>query len=148
AGRAEPTSARRSFGCGPRSAVPWPEAPTKSGVLPTTFRARPFLSDPWMACSHDSATLRPVQSGLTQLCLDASRRDLGSARQVDDLALVFEEVEFPFPIIAHDEGVDVVLVDVGRLLLPVVFGNDEIDVADRLEHVLAFFEGEVRLLAF
>src|SRR5699024_5898917 len=102
-----------------------------SGVSPKTFRARPFLSDLWVVFSHDSAKLTPVQSGLTQLCLDASGRDLGSARQVDDLALVLEEVEFPFPIIAHDECVDVVFIDVGRLLLPVVFGDDEIDVADR-----------------
>src|SRR5699024_12189881 len=109
-----------------------------SDVSPKTFRARPFLSDLWVVSSHDSAKLRPVQSGLTQLCLDASRRDLGSARQVDDLALILEEVEFPFPIIAHDEGVDVVLVDIGRLLLPVVFGNGESDVAERSEQVLVF----------
>lgn len=67
--------------------------------------------------------------------------------EVDDLALVFEEVELAFPVVAHYERVDVVLVDISRLLLPVVFRNDEVDVADRLEHVLALFVAEVRLLA-
>src|SRR5699024_11054089 len=99
-----------------------------------------------MMSSNDSAKFAPLLSGLAQLALDPRGRDLGSARQIDDLALVLEEVELAFPIVTHHKGFDVVLLHVSRLLFPVVFRNDEVNVADGLEHVLALFIGEVRFL--
>ena len=41
------------------------------------------------------------------------------------------------PVVAHDEHVHVVFVHVGDLLVPALLRDDEVDIADRLEHPLA-----------
>jgi hypothetical protein len=56
--------------------------------------------------------------------------DFRSAFQINDFALFLEKVEFTLPVITHDKCVDAEFLDVGLLLFPVFFGNDQIYVAD------------------
>ena len=87
-------------------------------------------------------------TGPAKILLHLSRRDLRSARQIHRLApLLLEEIELALPVIPDHEGVDVILVDVGALLSPVLLGNNQVNVTNRLKKLLSLLIGEVTLLA-
>ena len=71
-----------------------------------------------------------------QIFLHLAGGDLRRAREVDDLAaLLLQEVELALPVVADDEGVRVVFVNVGLLLAPALLRDDQVDVADGLEQL-------------
>lgn len=75
--------------------------------------------------------------------------DLGSAGEVDDLTEILQVLEAiaALPIGALHDRIDVILAHILRLLLPARLGNDEVNIADGLEQLLALLVGEVTLLA-
>lgn len=48
-----------------------------------------------------------------------------------------EEIELALPVIPDHEGVDMIPVDVGALLGPVLFGNNQVNVTNRLKKLLS-----------
>ena len=85
----------------------------------------------------------------SEVALDLRGGDLGSTGEVDNLAEVLQVLEAiaALPIGAHHDRVDVILAHILRLLLPARLGNDEVNIADGLEQLLALLVGEVALLA-
>lgn len=70
------------------------------------------------------------------------------AGEVDDFAVIFEEVEFVLPIVTHNESVDLVAFDIGDFLFPVFFGDYEINVADGLKDFFSLGVGHNGFFAF
>ena len=89
-----------------------------------------------------------LASLLIQISLDLGGGDFGGAGQIDHFALFLQKVELTLPVVAHDKGVDLVLGHIGLLLLPILLGDDQIHIADGLQHALALLIGEVALLLF
>jgi len=80
----------------------------------------------------------PGAARAPQILLHLAGRDLRRPRQVHDLAaLLLKEVELALPVVTDDEGVHVELVYIGLLLAPALLGDDQVDVADGLERLLA-----------
>ena len=61
---------------------------------------------------YDSKPERALQVLFLQILLDLRGGDLRRAGQIDHFALLLQKVEFPLPIVADDEGVDVILVHI------------------------------------
>jgi len=74
-------------------------------------------------------------------------RNLGGAGQILDGALICQEVELSFPVIANDEHIDVVGRNVGDFLLPRDLGNDQINERNSFQKIFALVVAEVALLA-
>ncbi len=74
--------------------------------------------------------------------------DYFGAGEVNDFAVIFEEVKFVLPIVAHNESVDLVAFYVDDLLFPVFFRNYEIYVADRLKDLFSLGIGHNGFFAF
>ena len=72
--------------------------------------------------------------------------DFRGAGEIDHFALILQEVELAFPVVAHDKDIDVVFFHIGFLLVPVVFGNNQIYIADGLQHGLTLFIGKIAFL--
>lgn len=91
---------------------------------------------------------RSQTAGAAQIPLHLGRGDLRGARQIHHLApLLLEEIEPALPVIPDHEGINVILVDVGALLSPVLLGNNQVNVTNRLKKLLSLLIGEVTLLA-
>ena len=82
-----------------------------------------------------------------QVLFDLGRADFRRARKVYDLySFVLQEVELPFPVITHDEGINVIFMHVAALLIPVFFRDHQIHVADRLQERFSLLIGEIAFL--
>jgi hypothetical protein len=68
--------------------------------------------------------------------------------QVEDFALIFQEVELSRPVATHDEGVHVVLCNVGPLLSPAGFWKYRIHTAQRADNLNSLREVDEGLFAF
>lgn len=81
--------------------------------------------------------------GRAQVGKHDSQRAAGnvlSPRQVEDFALIFQEIEFSRPVTAHDENIYVVQCDVVPLLLPAGFGKRCIHAAQRADDLNSLAE--------
>ena len=74
--------------------------------------------------------------------------DYLGAREVDDFAVILEEVEGALPVVAHNEGIDVVAFDVGDFLFPVLFRDHQIYVADSLNDFFSLGVGHDGFFVF
>src|SRR5699024_1928537 len=59
--------------------------------------------------------------------------------EVNDFTVFFQEVEFTFPVVTHDEYIDIMLLDVFDLLAPVVLRDDFVYILDRFKDRFSVF---------
>src|SRR5690606_6809058 len=60
-------------------------------------------------------------------------RNILGARKVHDITIIFQEVKLPFPLITYGKYVDIVLLDVLKLLFPAVFGDYQVNTIDSFD---------------
>jgi hypothetical protein len=101
---------------------------------------------------NSSAVLRFTKAYLLSLgrkiAFDLGRRDFWGSGKIHDLAALPKEIELAGPIGAHHQAIDVVFLDVVRLLPPVDFRKYKIDVSDSAEHLTPLFKIAIALLSF
>lgn len=69
-------------------------------------------------------------------------------REISHLAVFVEEIELSGPVASHDENIDFVFLYIIWLLLPIVFGNHQVNVADGFYDYLSLFICAVALFVF
>lgn len=74
--------------------------------------------------------------------------DLFGAGEIDHFTVRREKIEFPFPIISHGKDIDVVTADIIDFLIPVLFGDDEIDPFDRTDDFGSLVVGDEGFFPF
>lgn len=136
----------------------------KHPARPKRKRARLIVHDvdmmPEVMClivpsSSTYSNQRPYNRGRLQLnhrpCQDPASSESTKSPECAEIhylaPFLFEEIEPALPVIPDHEGVDVILVDVGALLSPVLLGNNQVNVTNRLKKLLSLLIGEVTLLA-
>ena len=65
-----------------------------------------------------------------QLLFQSRAGDVRRAGKIHDLAEVLEEIKLSFPIVTHDEDVDVVVDDILAFLFPRILEQDFVDVLE------------------
>ena len=105
----------------------------------------PALALIFKKCPRQCALSRLLCAAV-EIVLDLCRRDFRRARQIDHLAVGLQKIKLAGPVIAHDKGVDMVLLNIRDFLFPVFLRYDQIDIADGFYQLLALFIAEVAFL--
>ena len=82
-----------------------------------------------------------------QILLDLSRADLRCAGQVYHLnALFLQEVKLTLPVVTHNEGINMILVNISALLLPVFLRDYQIHIPKCFQQFLTLLVCEIAFL--
>lgn len=86
-----------------------------------------------------------------ELIFNLRRADFGRARQINDLATFadsFQEVKLARPIVTDNKDIHVIFEHVSFFLLPILFGNDKVDVTNGFKNQLALIVGKIAAFVF
>ena len=92
-----------------------------------------------------------LQKALTdeqkKILFDLARGNALGARQINDFAVILEEIEFALPVIAHNKNIDIVLHNVVDLLFPGVLRQNLVHIFNSLKDLFAVLKAVISFFA-
>ena len=82
------------------------------------------------------------------LLFDIRGGNIICSREVNNFAMISEEIKFARPVVADGEGIDGIFLDVINLLLPASLGNDQIDAFHVFDDLLSLIKWNQGFLPF